>query len=173
LLLAGGRRQDGRTEAEAMAAEAFRLAVPADRLWLEQESCTTWENAEKVAVLLKKWGVTSAVVVTSDYHLPRARFVFRQVCGEVSVIVGYVGAPSDPSAYRRGRMQEWVKWPCNGLEALIRAVARWLSGMPTRPAKERSSCDGQSDRPGRRGASAGGDQRQLGVSGAGAAHRAD
>lgn len=70
------------TEAAAMAAYARELGVPDDALLLEEESRDTLGNA----YFTREWylepnGWTSIRVVTSDFHLSRAAWVFRKILG--------------------------------------------------------------------------------------------
>lgn len=70
------------TEAAAMAAYARDHGVPDDALLLEEEARDTLGNAYYVRELfLAPNGWTSVRVVTSDFHLSRAAWVFRKVLG--------------------------------------------------------------------------------------------
>ncbi|HEV2150127.1 MAG TPA: YdcF family protein [Longimicrobiaceae bacterium] len=70
------------TEAAAMAAYARELGVPEEALLLEEESRDTLGNAYFTRErLLRPGGWTSIRVVTSDFHLSRAAWVFRKVLG--------------------------------------------------------------------------------------------
>lgn len=70
------------TEAAAMAAHAGELGVPGSALLLEEESRDTLGNAYFTrARLLEPHGWSSIRVVTSDFHLSRAAWVFRKVLG--------------------------------------------------------------------------------------------
>jgi uncharacterized SAM-binding protein YcdF (DUF218 family) len=70
------------TEAAAMAALARRLGVPDDALLLEEEARDTLGNAYFVrARFLEPNGWRSIRVVTSDFHLSRAAWVFRKILG--------------------------------------------------------------------------------------------
>lgn len=51
--------------------------------WLEEESRTTWENAQFSARLLQPQGVKRVVLVTQAWHMPRARWSFEQAGFEV------------------------------------------------------------------------------------------
>ena len=70
------------TEAAAMAAWARERGVPDDALLLEEEARDTLGNAYFVRELFlapNRW--RSVRVVTSDFHLSRAAWVFRKVLG--------------------------------------------------------------------------------------------
>ncbi|UFH49763.1 YdcF family protein [Pseudomonas sp. KNUC1026] len=63
--------------------------------WLEEQSRTTWENAELSARLLKAEGVQRVVVVTQAWHAPRARWCFERAGLEVvSAPTGFAGVES-------------------------------------------------------------------------------
>ena len=70
------------TEAAAMAAYAMELGVPQEALLLEEGSKDTLGNAYFTRIhFLEPNGWTSIRVVTSDFHLSRAAWVFRKVLG--------------------------------------------------------------------------------------------
>jgi uncharacterized SAM-binding protein YcdF (DUF218 family) len=70
------------TEAAAMARYAAEFGVPADALLLEEDAKDTLGNAYFTwARFLEPNGWTSIRVVTSDFHLSRAAWVFRKILG--------------------------------------------------------------------------------------------
>jgi hypothetical protein len=70
------------TEAAAMAAYAISRGLPRKSILLEEESRDTIGNAWFVRTrFLDPNGWTSLRVVTSDFHVPRAGWVFRKVLG--------------------------------------------------------------------------------------------
>jgi uncharacterized SAM-binding protein YcdF (DUF218 family) len=70
------------TEAAAMAARAEELGVPAAALLLEEESRDTIGNVYFTReMFLEPNGWHSVRVVTSDFHLSRAAWVFRKILG--------------------------------------------------------------------------------------------
>jgi uncharacterized SAM-binding protein YcdF (DUF218 family) len=52
------------------------FAVPVK--WAEGRSRSTWENAAFTAQLLRPAGVTTVVLISQSWHLPRAIWAFRQ-----------------------------------------------------------------------------------------------
>lgn len=54
-----------------------RLGSPADRILVEGESATTYENAAFTKRLLDEKGIRDVVLVTEALHMPRALRVFR------------------------------------------------------------------------------------------------
>ena len=70
------------TEAAAMAEYAAEFGVPSHALLLEEDSKDTLGNAYFTwARFLEPNGWTSVRVVTSDFHLSRAAWVFRKILG--------------------------------------------------------------------------------------------
>jgi uncharacterized SAM-binding protein YcdF (DUF218 family) len=53
--------------------------VPADRIYVEPTALTTRENAVRCVALMRAQGMTRALVVTQDYHRPRAVAAFRRL----------------------------------------------------------------------------------------------
>jgi len=52
--------------------------IPADQIWLESESYSTFENAVFSARLLREKGISRVVLVTGAVHMPRADLSFRR-----------------------------------------------------------------------------------------------
>jgi uncharacterized SAM-binding protein YcdF (DUF218 family) len=86
------------TEAAAMAAHASARGLPAKASFVEDESRDTIGNA---FFTWRRWlrpnGWRSVRVVTTDYHIPRAAWIFRKVLGP-SYDVAFSAAPSDQFA---------------------------------------------------------------------------
>lgn len=69
-------------EAEAMKTYALSLGVPNENVLMEEDSKDTLGNAYFVKVsILEKNNWKNIIVVTSDYHLPRAKIIFDTVLG--------------------------------------------------------------------------------------------
>ena len=94
-VLSGGQGTDEPiTEAECMYRELVNLGIDPERLWMEEDATSTWENLnfsldlieEKTGERPRKLGV-----VSSEYHLYRASR-FAKACG-----VEFVGIPAKTS----------------------------------------------------------------------------
>ncbi len=94
-VLSGGQGTDEPiTEAECMYRELVNLGIDPQRLWMEEDATSTWENLnfsldlieEKTGARPRKLGV-----VSSEYHLYRASR-FAKACG-----VEFVGIPAKTS----------------------------------------------------------------------------
>lgn len=77
ILVSGGDpRQAGRSEAEVMADELIALQVEPEHVWLEKESLSTFANAKLTAAILRQQPAAQVTLVTSGYHLRRAKDYF-------------------------------------------------------------------------------------------------
>lgn len=68
----------GETEAERCAQVMAAQGVPAAAVWREEISHSTAENARATAALMAAQGWRDAVLVSDDFHLWRARWLFEQ-----------------------------------------------------------------------------------------------
>jgi uncharacterized SAM-binding protein YcdF (DUF218 family) len=87
LLLCGGRKlapAQAPSEA-ALMAEEVRARDPGQRVWLEESSRTTWENAVASAEVLATHGVQRILLVTDRPHMTRALLCFRAQDLEVAL----------------------------------------------------------------------------------------
>ncbi len=78
LLLSGGVHNHPTPEAEVMAAMARDAGVGAENIVIEARSLNTLENAAFTVAEMEKRGWRRAIVVTDNFHLPRALFTFRR-----------------------------------------------------------------------------------------------
>lgn len=81
-----------RTEAQAMAAYAQQLGVPAEAILFEEQSNDTISEAywvKQQVLLPRHW--RRLTVVTSAYHMPRTEYIFRKVLG-AHYIIHFVAA---------------------------------------------------------------------------------
>ena len=83
-VLSGGQGEDeGISEAQCMFVELTGMGISADRLWLEDQSTSTWKNLHfSLNIIESKTGTrpTKAGVLSSEYHLYRAG-LFAEDCG--------------------------------------------------------------------------------------------
>jgi len=78
LICAGGFSGD-RSSAAAVARKlAIQLGVPADSIVLAENSMSTQEDAEQVALVMRQRQWSSAIVVSHPLHLLRARILFER-----------------------------------------------------------------------------------------------
>jgi uncharacterized SAM-binding protein YcdF (DUF218 family) len=78
ILVSGGRvgRAHASEAALMRAALGADFAIPAR--WTEEQSRTTWENAVYTARLLRPEKLTTVVLVSQSWHLPRAIWAFER-----------------------------------------------------------------------------------------------
>ncbi len=140
LVLSGARKQSpllssssssSTTEASAMAELAFCAGVPSSAVWLEQRASNTVENALFVAALLSELGahassIEEVVLVSSDWHLPRALLAFHLLLPPRMRLVARPAPDSD------GLLAERLRSDLALLPATWRDVAA-LRPPPPRP----------------------------------------
>jgi len=101
LLMTGGTAPRGDVESEVMRSLAIELGVPKDAIRIEPKSRNTIENAGFTKQLLSEQGEAmrrpEIILVTSPYHLGRARRLFH--CAGFEVRPAASGAP--PSILHR------------------------------------------------------------------------
>lgn len=129
VLLSGwSRRSERPAEAELMR-RAWQGAAVA--LHCDEDARITAENAAHAARHARELGVSEVVVVTSSWHRPRARVLFRSLLPDLPVTV--VGVPTARGP--RLLLREAAVFPLVPLQiARARRRARTLSGKGGAPA---------------------------------------
>ena len=69
--------------------------IPAEAVFVDVESTSTYEDAVNSKKILQEHGWSSAIVVTSIYHTRRVRMVFEKIYAESGIRLQYHPAPSD------------------------------------------------------------------------------
>jgi uncharacterized SAM-binding protein YcdF (DUF218 family) len=95
LMVCGGKVYHTTTWAGLMREHAIALGVPSMVIIPEGESESTYENAIFARKLMKKHGLKSAVVVSSNYHMRRVKYVFQRELGDTGITLTY-SAARDP-----------------------------------------------------------------------------
>ncbi len=136
LLLSGGAPGTGPlTQAETMAAKARLMGVPARDLLLDNRSTTTFQNALDTLPLLYGRRATSALVVSSDYHMRRVEFLFAAVYASSGIRLRFVAAPSLRFHSRRWwstpqsaciTVSEYAKLAVNVVEVVLWEMTRFM-----------------------------------------------
>ena len=88
-------------EADAMAAHARALGVPANRILRSRSGENTVEEAAHILPLIRARGVRSVLLVTSATHSRRARALFRRAWRRTGIRV--LSCPVESSSFRRER----------------------------------------------------------------------
>jgi vancomycin permeability regulator SanA len=90
ILVSGATGVEGVNEAEAMRDWLVARGVPRRRVLVDPDGWNTWETALHTHEILERAGLSTVVVVSSYYHLPRTRMALARA--GVSV-VGSCRAP--------------------------------------------------------------------------------
>lgn len=85
-IIVSGGRGDDETVRESSSMKRFLVinGVPAQLVFEERFSTDTWENLRYSKQVMERVGLKTAVIVTSDYHLPRALAIAHQLDMNVS-----------------------------------------------------------------------------------------
>ncbi|HUW65294.1 MAG TPA: YdcF family protein [Spirochaetia bacterium] len=70
--------------------EAIAEGVPRDAFILDRQAQNTYQNAVYSKALMEKYGLHSAIVVSSDYHMRRASLIFAHVFRGTGTTFTYV-----------------------------------------------------------------------------------
>ncbi|MFB5189951.1 YdcF family protein [Alicyclobacillus fastidiosus] len=89
-IVSGGQGED-ETVSEARSMKRFLIinGVPPNVIFEDRWSKDTWENLKNSKQLMQRLQFTTAVIVTSDYHLPRALAVARMLDMNVTGFAAY------------------------------------------------------------------------------------
>ncbi|OES44986.1 YdcF family protein [Domibacillus iocasae] len=74
--------------------QALQLGIPKEDIIAEEAAHSTYTNATHTRELLEEEGITSAIIVTSDYHMRRTKYIFEKVYRDSSIALSYATAPS-------------------------------------------------------------------------------
>lgn len=101
------------TEAEAMARYLLWFGIPRERILLEDQSTSTYENLIFAKEILNEHFPEGyrAALITNDFHIYRA----VQTARSVGLEVGRVGAYTD-----------WYTWPVNYLREMLAVIQHWF-----------------------------------------------
>lgn len=94
-----------RAEGLVMRDWLIQRGVPASSVIAETESTDTWQNLRNAFSLLPS-GLKKATVVTSDYHLPRALAIARELGCEADGI----GSPCTREYWLKNHAREVLAW---------------------------------------------------------------
>jgi uncharacterized SAM-binding protein YcdF (DUF218 family) len=118
-IVSGGRGTD-ESVSESSSMKRFLIVngVPPEVILEERLSVDTWENLRNSREVMERFRLQTAVIVTSDYHLPRAIAVARHLDMDVT---------GHPAWSRRGELRyavrevfAWLKYWKNGQLSLLR-----------------------------------------------------
>lgn len=86
LILSGGQGPDESiTEAQAMKVYLLENGIDENRIMIEEESTSTYENILFSTKLLPS-SVTAVTIITSDYHLARSKRIAKEIGFETDTV---------------------------------------------------------------------------------------
>jgi uncharacterized SAM-binding protein YcdF (DUF218 family) len=83
-----------------MVQNALALGIPQDVIYTENAAKSTHQNAKYTLPIMKEYGFKSAIVVSSDFHMRRVKFLFGRVYKKSEIELTYVGSASGYNAKR-------------------------------------------------------------------------
>ncbi|MCU0485040.1 MAG: YdcF family protein [Anaerolineales bacterium] len=98
LLMSGDNTTIYYNEPGAMQDYALQLGVPAEDIVLDYAGRRTYDTCYRAKAI---FGVTNAILVTQDFHLPRALYI----CSALGLDA--VGVSADRQTYRRSSLMIW------------------------------------------------------------------
>jgi uncharacterized SAM-binding protein YcdF (DUF218 family) len=107
-------------EADAMAAHARALGVPADRVLRSRSGESTVEEAAHILPLVSARGIRSVLLVTTSPHSRRARTVFRRAWRRTGIRV--LSCPVESPYFRRDRW--WTR--VRDREVILIELLSWV-----------------------------------------------
>ncbi|MDZ4299984.1 MAG: YdcF family protein [Candidatus Sungbacteria bacterium] len=75
-------------EAHVLAEELVRYGVSAGRIMHEDKSANTLQTMDEIVLLIERYGWRDVLMITSEYHMARAKLSFDQPSREVAPGVG-------------------------------------------------------------------------------------
>ena len=94
-------------EADAMAAYLIAKGVPDTDILRDPDSFNTNQNLKNAAELLKPMpGIRRVLIVTSDYHVPRA----MAIAGDMGYDACGMGSPCKPEYWLKNHAREALAW---------------------------------------------------------------
>ena len=104
IMVSGATVYHTTTIAELMKRHAMELGVPEAAIIVEPQADSTYDNAVYSKNLVVQYGMHSAIIVSSDSHMQRVRFIFDRIYSGTGVKLVYCAAPErnfDPRQWWR------------------------------------------------------------------------
>jgi uncharacterized SAM-binding protein YcdF (DUF218 family) len=118
---------DGPAEA-TLAARLARTEFNFKLRWTEDQSRDTRENSTRSVALLREQGVRHIVLVTHDYHMPRAARAFLDAINAGGVPIQLTLAPMGVSPDGTLRAMDWLP-SLNGIQDTRLVLHEWLGRL--------------------------------------------
>lgn len=119
LLMSGDNRFVNYNEPESMRRYALQLGVPDEAIVLDYAGRRTYDTCYRARAI---FGVQQAILVTQNFHLPRALYL----CNALGIEA--VGVPADRLSYRRSTL---LVWNLRELPATLSALVEVHVTRPT------------------------------------------
>jgi len=128
-ILTGGYDHPGSrlTEAEGMRNYLAALGVPEDRLLIEPEARSTYENLAFSREVMERNGLRTALIVTHDFHAARARDVARYLGYDRP---GFAAADSSALPVSQKHVREVLAYTKWHLDSLLLRVGLQIPDRP-------------------------------------------
>ena len=115
LIVCGARGgNEPRAEGDVMRDWLIDRGVDEDDVVAETASFNTRENLEYALAIMEHRGLERALIVTSDYHVPRA----LALCEQVGIEATGKGSPSKPEYFIKNHLREGLSWIKFWMESL-------------------------------------------------------
>lgn len=139
LLLSNAK--EGAGPAGDMRETALSLGIPESAILTEDAAESTYQNAQFTLPIMQQHEFKSAIVVSSDFHMRRVKFIFDHVYKKSGIELTYIGADSGYNAKawwsdrysRETTFNEYIKmignaFGYNGPEAKgsLEQIKRWF-----------------------------------------------
>ncbi|MBQ9252003.1 MAG: YdcF family protein [Clostridia bacterium] len=116
------------SEAEAMRNYLTRAGVPEEMIYLDPNSFNTNENLRNAGEILKTLPeVRKVVIVTSDYHVPRAMALARDFGFEATGL----GSPCKPEYWLKNHAREALAWVKYWMTKYLGFQGEWPGKFPS------------------------------------------
>ncbi len=127
LLIFSGAAADksGPSNAKVMEEKAMREGVNANNIIIDEQSETTSENAQQTSAIFAKYGITSAIIVTSSYHERRTMLEFEKSSPNMSL-------RSHPVAIDKQWGPYWWLTPTGwslAIPEVVQSLIVWVGGI--------------------------------------------
>lgn len=124
-----------------MVQTSIGFGIPAEVILTENEALSTYQNAKLTHTIMEENNFNSAIVVSSDYHMRRVKFLFDFLYKKSGIELTYVGSDSGYDSRkwwstrysRENTFNEYMKmignaFGYNGPEAKnsLKKIKRWI-----------------------------------------------
>ncbi|WP_028610639.1 YdcF family protein [Paenibacillus harenae] len=117
LILSGGLDLNGatKTEAEGMRDYLTAKGISADKLLLEKEATSTYENLLFSKAVAEANGITRSVIITHDYHAARAKEVAKKLHYKHFQVAATKSEVLNPVLNETREVLAYTKWKLDSL----------------------------------------------------------